>query len=86
MDGEREHAGVRGKDLRGAVSLVNVEIDDRDAVDAVIALEGADGDGDVVEDAEAGAFGDEGVMRTSGERAAPAMGEGFAGRGQGGTD
>ena len=47
------HGLVRPEDVLRAVAVMDVEIDDRDAVDAVLLLGVARGDGDVVEQAEA---------------------------------
>ena len=48
-----QHAGIALEDVLGAVAVVDVEVDDRDAFEAV-RLEGVRGaDGDVVEEAEA---------------------------------
>ena len=50
-----------------AVPLMHVEVDDRGALDPAVALQRADGDGDVVEYAEAFAVIRKGVVRSAGE-------------------
>ena len=64
---ERVDARVAGEDGVRAVALVHVEIDDRRARDAPFALQRADRDGDVVEDAESLAVVRERVVRAAGE-------------------
>jgi hypothetical protein len=76
-----EDGRVVAEDVSGAVALVDVEIEDGDAGNFVL-LQAARGDRDVVEDAEAGAFGGEGVVGASGESAAPSGGLGFASSGE----
>ena len=54
MERNREDARVAGEDRRGAVALVDVEVDHDDAQPR-LGLEHARGDGDIVEDAVAAA-------------------------------
>jgi len=50
---EGEHARIGFEEERGAVAMMHVEVDHRRAFDAfAIALENADGDGDIVERTE----------------------------------
>ena len=65
MHRKREHGGVVSEDGGGAVALVHVEVDDRDAARVLVALQDARGDGDVVEDAEALAAIGERMVRAS---------------------
>ena len=76
MNGESEDAGVATEDVSGAVSLMNVEIDDGGAADASGVAEELDGDSDIVKDAEAGAFAAKSVMCAAAQSATPAGGEG----------
>ena len=66
MEREGADAGVGREDAGGAVALVDVAVDDEDAGDAALVEEGAGGDGDVVEDAVAGAALGPGVVRAAG--------------------
>ena len=52
MEGVGEDVWVGGEDEMGAVALVGVEVNHHQVVVGVVVLEGANGDGDVVEDAE----------------------------------
>lgn len=62
MDGEEEDVGVFVEDVLGPVAVVDVPIDDEDAVDAPSFAGVAGGDGGVVVDAEAHAAGCGGVV------------------------
>ena len=52
-DARHQDALVAGDDVLGAVAVVDVEVDDRDALEAAHVERVARGDGDVVEEAEA---------------------------------
>ncbi len=67
---EREDAGIAAKDGSGSISLMNVEIDDGCTLNSGLGARPTDGDGEIVEDAEAGARIAEGMMRSTGEGAA----------------
>lgn len=86
VHGEGEHVGVVLIDGGGAIALMDIEIDDGDAADEAERAEMLNGDGDVVEDAEACALMGEGVMGATGEIAAEAVLHGIEGRGDGATD
>lgn len=82
-----------GEDLRGvveyrggAVAVVNVEVEDRDALDGPVVEERGGGDGEVIEDAEAFAAVSEGVVGAAGEVAGDAEAERGARRGEGAED
>jgi len=79
-------AGIGGEDGMGAVALVGISIEDEDAELGARGVQIADGDGDVVEDAVALAVVGERVMRTAGEVAGEAIGEGGVGRGESARD
>ena len=49
---DHQHARVAGEDLLGAVAVVDVEVDDRDALEAVRGERVRRADGDVVEETE----------------------------------
>ena len=79
VHGEGEDVGVEGEDEGGAVALVDVEVDDHGGGDGFFVEEGADGDGDVVVDAEAFAGVGEGMVVASAEVDGEASDEGAAG-------
>ena len=83
VHGESEDVGFEGKDEGGAVALVDVEVDDHGIVDGFFGEEGADGDGDVVVDAESFADVGEGVVVSAAEVDREAGIEGAAGGEQG---
>jgi len=64
---EREDAVIVGEHGVRSVSLVHVEIDDGSTVDQAIALQGANRDRDVIEDAEPFTVRRKGVMRAAGQ-------------------
>ena len=72
-EGERE--GIAGKDLGGAVALVDVAIDHQRARDEGLGREHADGHRDVVENAETGAVGRMRVVAAARGVAGDAVGE-----------
>src|ERR1700687_6129453 len=72
MQGEREDVGVTFENLGGAVALVHVQINDSRALNAPFRTQPLDGDRNIFEHAEAGAFGAECMMRSAGQIAAPA--------------
>ena len=80
---EGQDVGAAGEDAGGAVALVDVAVDDQDAGDAALVDERLGGDGDVVEDAEAGAAVGPGVVRAAGHVAGEAVLEREAGGEQG---
>lgn len=59
---EEEDGAVFVEDVLGAVAVVDVPIDDEDAIEAVTALGVAGGDGDVIKDAKAHAVAGIGVV------------------------
>ena len=61
---KREHARIGLEDERGAVAVVDVQIDDGDALDAV-RLQNADRHGDIVERTESFAVIREGVVQSA---------------------
>ena len=61
-----EDVGAAGEDAGGAVALVDVAVDDEHAGDEALVEQRLGGDGDVVEDAEAGAAVGAGVVRAAG--------------------
>ena len=69
--------------LRRAVALVDVQVDDRRPRQSMIAAQGVDRDCDVVQHAEPGSFGVERVVRPAGEVSAPAFLERHLSRRQG---
>ena len=79
VDGEGEDGGVGGEDGGGAVAVVDVGIDDHGAGNQAFGLEGADGDGNVVEGTEAFAVVGEGVMEAAADVVGGVVGEGEAG-------
>ena len=62
MDGEEEDVGVFVEDILGAVAVVDIPIDDEDAIDAPGFAGVPSGDGGVIVDAEAHATGGGGVV------------------------
>src|SRR5262249_27022542 len=60
---EREHSFVAGEDLVRSVPLLYVEVDDRRARNTAVALQRANRDGHIVEDAESFAVRRKRVMR-----------------------
>src|SRR5881296_2914530 len=57
MGAEVEHRAISVEDILRPVAVVDVPVGNQDAADAVFSLRVAGADGDVVEDAEAHAFG-----------------------------
>jgi len=78
VHGEGEDVGVEGEDEGGAVAVVDIEVDDHGGGDGFFGDEGADGDGDVVVDAEAFAGVGEGMVVASAEVDGEAGDEGTA--------
>jgi hypothetical protein len=79
------NGGVIGKDGGGAISLMDITIEDERGTDARFKLHGACGDGDIIKDAvSAAAFG-EGMMSAAGEIDGDAILEGAARRRDGGS-
>ena len=76
MNGESEDRGIAGKNGGGTVAVVDVGVDDHGSLDGTVVLEAADGDGDVVDDAEAFAVVGEGVMEAAADVGRRAGGEG----------
>ena len=75
MDGESEDVGISGEDAGSAVALVDIGVDDHDGADGAIGLEAADGNGDVVDHAEAFAVAGEGVMEAAANVGGKAVGQ-----------
>ena len=74
MERDEEHAVVVPEDVLRPVAVVDVPIEDRDALEAELGLREAGGDGDVVEEAEAhGLAGECMVARRTHEREAAAL-------------
>ncbi len=53
MQGKRKHPRILGKNRGGSVPLMDVEVDDGDLSDPEIPARDGDGDGEIVEHAEA---------------------------------
>lgn len=85
VNGVGEDTGILGEDGVGAVALVGVGVDDEDAGVGGVKVEGADGDGDVVEHAVAEAPVGEGVVGATGEVTGEALAEGGVEGGEGAT-
>ena len=79
MQGEREDVGVTFENLGGAVALVHVQINDRRALNAAFRTQPLNGHCNIVEHAEAGAFGAKCMMRPAGQIASPTGVESVAG-------
>ena len=73
MDGEGEDGWVVGEDGGSAIAVVDVGIDDHGFGDLVAGLQGSDGDGDVMNGAEAFAVAGIGVMEAATEVASKAV-------------
>src|SRR4029453_8208013 len=67
VEGEGEAARVAGEQLRRAVALMDVAVDDQGAVEPAVLAEHGDRDGDVVEEAVATALRPRGVVRAAAE-------------------
>jgi len=81
VDREGEDRWVVGKDRRGAITVVDISIDDQGSGDLVAGLQGSDGYGDVMDGAEAFAVTRIGVMEAPTEVASKAVAKsGFGGQ------
>lgn len=76
---QREDIRIVTEDFRGAIALMNVEINDGRALNHSIGPQLLDGDGNVIEDAESGALGAHRVMRAAAESGAESAGQRFVG-------
>lgn len=65
VDGKGEDGGIGAEGGGGAVALMDVAVQHDGAVDAPLTLQDADGDGGIVEDAEALAVAGAGVVRAA---------------------
>ncbi len=65
MNGKSIDGGIARENGGGSVAVVNVSVDDHGGADGAVVLESADGDGDVVDDAEAFAVIGESVMEAA---------------------
>ena len=64
---EREDRGITLEDRCGAVSLVDIQIDDDGAANGLFALQDSDGDSSIIENAEALTMRCTGMMSASGQ-------------------
>ncbi len=85
VDGESEDGRIVGEDGGGAVAMVDVGVDDDGFADGGVGLEAADGDGDIVNGAEAFAVAGVGVMKTATDVAGKAIAKCGACGGDGAT-
>lgn len=65
MDGERVDGGIVRENGGGPVAVMNVGVDDHGGLNHAVVLEAADGDGDIVKDAEAFAVIGESVVEAA---------------------
>lgn len=85
VDGEGVDAVVAGQDGGGAVALMHVAIDHQHPADAALGLQGAGGDGGVVEDAEAFPPVPVGMVGAARQVGGDAIGQGGPAGAQGGA-
>ena len=85
VEAEGEDVRIAGEDAGGAVALVNIEVDHGETSEGGLGAEMGDGDGNIVKDAEAGAFGVKGVVGAAGECAADSILQGRLRSGEGGA-
>ena len=76
MNGKSEDGIVARENRGGAVALMNVRVDDHGGLDGAVVLQAANGDGDVVDDAETFAVIRKSVMKTSADVRRRAVREG----------
>ena len=86
VDGDGAYGGLVGEEEGGAVSLMDVQVEDGGGGDPSLAAEEREGYGAVVEDAVAVAGVGAGVVGASGQADADAVFQGVAGGGDGGAD
>src|SRR5579864_1778907 len=79
MHREREDIPIIFKNPSGAVALVHVQIDNGGALDAALGAQPLDGDGDIVEHAEARALCSERMMGSPRQVPSPSPVESVAG-------
>ena len=65
MDGKRENAGVVSKNRRRAIAVMDIGVHGHRCANLPCRLEGPDGDGDIVDHAEALSVARIGVMESS---------------------
>ena len=85
METEGEDVWVAGEDAGGAVALVDIKVDHGETSERGLGAEMGDGDGNIVADAEAGAFGVKSVVGAAGECAADSILQGRLRGGEGGA-
>ena len=73
VDGKGEDIRIILKDFSGAVTLMNIKVNDGRPMDEFALSKKVDGNGNVIEHAEAGAFRTKSMMRSSTQRGAPAV-------------
>jgi hypothetical protein len=76
VDGKSEDGGIAGEDGGGAVALMDVGVNDHGGLDGAVGLQAANGDGDVVDDAEAFAVIGKSVVKAAAEVRSGSGGEG----------